>query len=84
MTTNKNYTINHQEAYVTFAKLSIDFNLDGVNYEAKCNLIGSETIEDIEILNLNTNEFVEDAEDEAWELGDFLLFTMNVNKYLTI
>jgi hypothetical protein len=82
MTTDKNYTINFEDAYAHWVKLSVDFTLDGVNYEAKCNLIGSYDIEDIEVLNLDTNEFVEDAEDEAWVLGDFLLFNMNVNKLL--
>ena len=83
MTTEKNYTINHQEAYICIAVLSVDFTLNGVNYEAKCNLLGYDTIEDVEVLNLDTNEFVEDSEDEAWVLGDFLLYTMNIKEHLT-
>ena len=81
MTAEKNYTINYEEAWAYWVKLRVEFTFNGVNYEAKCNLIDGD-IDDVEVLNLDTLEYVGFAEHEAWGLGDFLLFNMNVNKYL--
>lgn len=82
ITTEKNYTINYEEAWAYWVKLRVEFTFNGVNYEAKCNLIAGDDIDDIEVLNLDTNEYMEFTKHEAWALGESLLFNMNVNKYL--
>jgi len=82
-TTEKNYVVNFEDAYASCIMLSVDFTLNGVNYEARADLLCGDSMENIEILNTDTNEFLADDDDEAWVLGDYLLFNMNIGKNLT-
>lgn len=82
-TTEKNYVVNFEDAYASCIMLSVDFTLNGVNYEARADLLYGDLIENIEVLNVDTDEFIYDDDDEAWVLGDYLLFNMNIGKNLT-
>ena len=75
--------VNFEDAYASVIMLSVTFTLNGVNYEAKGDLLYGDTIENIEVSNSDTDEYIYDEKDEAWVLGDYLLYNMNIGKNLT-
>jgi len=83
-TTEKNYLVNYENAYSSVILMSVEFFLNGVNYEAKGYFIYSDIIETIEVLNLETDEFIYDEDDEAWILGNYLLYNMSTKKHLAL
>ena len=81
-TTEKNYVVEYQEAYMSLLFLRVSFKFNDINYDATGDLISGNTLEDINVLNESTNEYI-DSDDEAWKLGERLLCEMKVENHLT-
>lgn len=82
MKTEKNYTINYEEAWTPNYSVSVDFTFNEVEYHAMGNYYPDNGTEDYELLNLKTNEYV-DEDDEAYKLGFELICKVDIRKHLT-
>jgi len=72
----------YQEAYVNRLYLNIDFEYNNTKYKASCIYLNGCNLEDIEVLEYDTDyELLDD--DPIFVIGQDLLEDMDVEKYVT-
>ena len=72
MTTEKNYTIEYEDSYAHVFYLEICFNFDEIEYVAS-GYYSHDKIDDFDLLNLKTDEYIINKEYNAYKLGLELL-----------
>ena len=73
----------YQEAFVNMLYLNIDFEYDNIKYTTSCNYINGSNIEDIEVLEYDTDyEALNDS--GAFKVAKKLLENMNIYKNITL
>ena len=79
MTKEKNYTIEYKDSWASHFYLEICFNFSESEYIATGNYFHDE-IEDFELLNLKTDEYIINKEFNAYKLGLELLHEFGKHK----
>ena len=75
-------TILHQETYIQSTLLYIDFEYDNTKYTARAYYLNGCNIEDIEVIEYDTdNELLDD--DPIFKIGQYLLENMDIEKHIT-
>ena len=75
-------TILHQETYVQSTSLYIDFEYDNIKYTARAYYLNGCNIEDIEVIEYDTDNELLDY-DPIFVIGQDLLENMDIEKHIT-